>query len=548
MLFTGATVVDGSGDDRYLADVLVRDGRIAAIDRSRSLATDDEIVESDGLVLSPGFVDMHAHSDLAVLADPDHLAKVSQGVTTEVTGQDGLAFAPVDDAALAVIRRQIAGWHGAHPDDLFTWRSVGEYLDRLDSAHGGRGIAVNHAYLVPQGNLRMLAVGHEHRPVTAAELDVQRGLLADGLDAGAVGMSSGLSYTPGMFADTAELEALCAVVAARGGFYEPHIRGYGGGALEGFAEVIGIARRTGCPVHLTHATMNFPVNRGRARELLDLVDGAVADGVDVTLDSYPYLPGSTTLAALLPSWTTTAGPDALLARLADPDVVEAIRVALDETGSDGAHGEVLDWSTIEISGSTVEGAVGRTVAELAAGGLGSGQGAGAGGRAVDAVVELLVADALGTGILMHVGNEENLLEIMQHPRHSGSTDGLLTGAKPHPRAWGTFPRYLGHFTREARRAHPRGVRAAPRGQPRDAARLDRPRTRARGARRGPRAVRPAHGDRSRDIRRTAPAVHGDLARARERRGRARVRAAHDGVGRPGAAAALNEAPRGIQTT
>ena len=427
MLFHNATVVDGTGGDRYVADVLVVGDRIRGIGSFEGPA-----IDATGLVLSPGFVDMHSHTDLAVLAHPGHEAKLSQGVTTEVTGQDGLSFAPVDDGTLSIIRRQIAGWHGSFADELFTWRSVGEYLARLD-----QGLPLNQAYLVPQGNLRMLVMGNEKRPATGAELDAMCGLLRDGLSAGAVGMSSGLSYTPGMFADTAELEALCLVVAEFGGFYEPHIRGYGGTALAGYAEVIGIAERAGCALHLTHATLNFPSNRGRAHELLAMVDAALARGTDVTLDSYPYLPGSTTLAALLPSWVTLGGPDAMLERLGEPSVREALRIALDVEGSDGAHGEVVDWATIQVSGSRSADAIGRTIDELA----------GAGPR-VETVLDLLVADELSTSILMHVGNEENMLAIMRHPNHSGGSDGLLTGELPHPRAWGTFPRYLGHFTRE----------------------------------------------------------------------------------------------------
>jgi N-acyl-D-amino-acid deacylase len=351
--FEGATVVDGTGAPRYLADVTVEGERIARIEREASPAS--------GLVLSPGFIDMHAHADLALLADPAQLAKVSQGVTTQVIGQDGISYAPVDDAALALVRRQIHGWNGDLPDDAFDWRDVAGLLARLDAT----ALGTNAAFLVPQGNLRLLAVGTADRPATDAELDRMRGLLAESLAAGAIGMSSGLTYTPGMYASTAELEALCVVVAEHGGYWAPHTRGYGRGALDAYAEVIGIGVRTGCPVHLTHATMNFAANRGRAAELLALIDEALAAGADITLDTYPYLPGSTTLAALLPGWAHAGGPDATLLLLEDPDARERIRVALEQTGSDGAHGETVDWAAIQISGVAdpeLEPAVGRTVA------------------------------------------------------------------------------------------------------------------------------------------------------------------------------------------
>lgn len=363
LLITGATVVDGTGAPGVRAGVAVDAGRIVAI--GNDLPAAGWTIPADGLVLSPGFIDMHAHSDLQILANPDHLAKVSQGVTLEVLGQDGLSFAPIDDATRSAVRRQIAGWNG-EPDDFdFSWSSVAGYLDRLD-----QGIACNAAYLVPQGTLRMMVVGTANRPATSAELGEMKRLLAEGLYQGAVGMSSGLTYTPGMFADTAELIELCRVVAEYGGYYSPHQRSYGKGALEAYAEMVDVARASGCVLHLTHATMNFEPNKGRGADLLAMLDEALADGVDLTTDSYPYLPGATTLAAILPSWTAEGGPDALLARLADPADRERITYELEQVGTDGSHGCVTDWNTIEISGvrnQTLSGAVGNTVAAIAAG-------------------------------------------------------------------------------------------------------------------------------------------------------------------------------------
>ncbi|MFD7032177.1 amidohydrolase family protein [Streptomyces sp. NPDC059917] len=441
LLFRGATVVDGTGAERFPADVTVTDGTIEEVAApGTGHRTAREVVDADGLVLAPGFIDMHAHSDLRLLLEPEHPSRVTQGITCEVLGQDGLSYAPVDDTTLPALRRQIAGWNG-NPDDgpgfAWDWRTVGEYLDRID-----RGAGVNACYLVPHGSVRMLAMGWDNRPPGPAELDRMREIVARGMREGAIGMSSGLTYTPGMYADTAELVALCEVVASYGGYHAPHQRSYGAGALEGYAEMVEIARRSGCALHLTHATMNFGVNEGRAGELLALVDAALAEGVDLTLDSYPYLPGSTTLSALLPSWATEGGPDATLARLDAPDDRERIRGDVEERGSDGCHGVVTDWATIQISGvqqQRLAPLVGRTVAEIAAE---------RGRTGTEVFFDLLREDALATTILQHVGHEENVRAIMRHPAHTVGSDGLLTGARPHPRAWGTFPRYLARYSRE----------------------------------------------------------------------------------------------------
>ncbi|GGP53361.1 N-acyl-D-amino-acid deacylase family protein [Streptomyces abikoensis] len=444
LVIRDARVVDGTGRPSYRADVALADGRIAEIRRPgagpRPWAP--RTLDATGLALSPGFIDMHAHSDLALLRDPAHTAKAAQGVTLEVIGQDGLSYAPVDDRTLAEVRAQITGWNGDGADIDFTWRTVGGYLDRLDHGFAGEGIAVNAAYLVPQGTVRMLAVGWEDRPATAAELDRMKRLVAEGLEQGAVGLSSGLTYTPGMYADDAELAELCRVVARYGGYYCPHHRSYGAGALRAYAEMIELSRTAGCALHLAHAVMNFGVNEGRAPELLALLDAALADGADVSLDTYPYTPGSTTLAALLPGWAGEGGPEAVLARLRDDATAARIRHALEVTGSDGCHGVTVDWESVEISGvwdSALAPYVGRSIARSA---HERGEEPWATAR------RLLLEDRLGPTILQHVGHEENVRTIMRHAVHTGGSDGILHGAKPHPRAYGTFPHYLGHYVRE----------------------------------------------------------------------------------------------------
>ncbi|OKK20823.1 N-acyl-D-amino acid deacylase [Streptomyces sp. CB00455] len=432
LVIRGARVVDGTGGPSYTADVGVHGGRIAGIG---PLGRGRRTLDAHGLVLAPGFVDMHAHSDLALLRDPDHSAKAAQGVTLEVLGQDGLSYAPADDHTLGRVRAAIAGWNGSG-DDIdfdFDWRTVGGYLDRLDRGFDGQGVAVNAAYLVPQGTVRAQVLGWDDRPAGPAELDRMRQLVDDGLAQGAVGMSSGLTYTPGMYASGTELTELCRVVARRGGYYCPHHRSYGRGAAAAYAEMIRLTREAGCALHLAHATMNFGENRGRAPELLALLDAALDAGSDITLDSYPYTPGCTTLVALLPSWANEGGPEAALARLRDDAEAERIRYALEVEGADGCHGVPVDWSAVEVSG-VADPALAHHVGTRLDG--------------WDTARRLLLGDRLAPTVLQHVGHEENVRAIMRHPAHTGGSDGILQGSKPHPRAYGTFPHYLGHYVRE----------------------------------------------------------------------------------------------------
>ncbi|MEV4972565.1 N-acyl-D-amino-acid deacylase family protein [Streptomyces scopuliridis] len=441
LVIRDARVIDGTGGPSYRADVGIEDGRIAAIRREgEPRPSAGRVLDAAGLALSPGFIDMHAHSDLALLRDPEHTAKAAQGVTLEVIGQDGLSYAPVDDATLAQVRQTITGWNGGAVGDTtvdFDWRTVGEYLDRLD-----RGIAVNAAYLIPQGTVRMYAVGWDDRPATDAELARMKRLVAESMEQGAVGMSSGLTYTPGMYAADSELTELCRVVAAYDGYYCPHHRSYGAGALQAYEEMVTLTRDAGCALHLAHATMNFGVNKGRAPELLALLDEALAAGADISLDTYPYTPGCTTLVAMLPSWASEGGPDAILERLRDESTAERIRHHMEVIGADGCHGVPIEWDTIEISGVADPGLsdhVGRTVADSAAR---------AGEAPWTTARRLLIEDRLGSTILQHVGHEENVRQIMRHRVHTGGSDGILQGAKPHPRAYGTFPQYLGRYARE----------------------------------------------------------------------------------------------------
>jgi N-acyl-D-amino-acid deacylase len=438
LVLRGAEVVDGTGAARVPADVAIADGRIAGLLAPGAASGIPGALDVDvaGLVVTPGFIDLHAHSDLAVLADPDHSAKLAQGVTLEVVGQDGLGYAPVTDETMPAMRAQLAGWNG-EPGLDYAWRSIRDYLDRVDA-----GAALNVATLVPLGTVRMSVLGTDPRPATAAERERMREVVAQGLRDGAVGVSAGLSYVPGMFASDAEIADVIAPLARLGGYYCPHHRNYGSRVVESYRECLELAARAGAPLHLAHCHVNFPQNSGRAQEVLALVDAARAAGQDVTLDAYPYTASATYLASVLPSRSSAGGPEELRRALRDPASRAGILHELEVTGSDGQHGVPIDWTTTVVSSVARPAnawAVGSSIAQLAVTrGVAPGE----------LFCELLLADELGTGCLMHVGNEENVREIMRHPAHTLGTDGILVGAKPHPRGWGSFPRFLGHYVRE----------------------------------------------------------------------------------------------------
>ncbi|KAJ4165881.1 hypothetical protein LMH87_007491 [Akanthomyces muscarius] len=453
IIFVSATVITGEEDAKpFVADVLVKDGLVAQIGAPGTIeSTTARRIDAHGRYLSPGFIDMHAHSDLYLITSPMHEAKISQGCTTEVVGQDGISYAPIrTKEQLRAIRNQIAGWNGNPSDQecqtkhqktgIFDWQTVGDYLDCLER----NKTATNVAMLVPQGNLRLLACGPNDTPASPTEIEDQVRLLREAIDHGAVGMSSGLTYTPGMYASTSELAILCKAMADEypGTYYAPHHRSYGFKALESYDEMIGLGKNTGCPIHLTHATMNFSENKGRAPELLQMVDEALSCGIDVTLDTYPYLPGCTTLAALLPSWASAGGPDETLKRLDNAEMRDKIQVAIEVTGCDGGHGIPTNWDEIQIGSTAHEalaGYAGRRVAEVARS---------LGKPAIEVFYDILLKDRLATSCLMHIGDEENVRLIMKHKKHMSGSDAILHGETLHPRAYGTFTRYLGHYARD----------------------------------------------------------------------------------------------------
>lgn len=437
-LFTGGLIVDGLGSAPVRGDLLVIADRIAGIYKGQKRPKADRVVDIAGLVISPGFIDMHTHSDLQVLVNPDHTSKLSQGVTTEVLGQDGLSYAPIDDATLVEMRSQIKGWNDDPPGFDWNWRSVAEYLQRLDG-----NVAVNCAYLVPHGNLRMLVMGNAARLATPDELEQMKDLLRTALEEGGVGLSTGLTYVPAMYSDTDELVALCEVVAEYGGFYCPHHRNYGADALGGYAECFEIARRSGVALHLAHTHLSFEPNRGKLPQLLKMFDDAIAEGIDLSFDAYPYLAGMTTLVSQLPSWALSGTGEEQMARLCDPDTRRRIIEALDVIGSDGHQGLTVNWSNVHLAGVPgapemewmMEGNLAEAARKLNT-------------SPAELALDVLIATERAAPCVFFIGHEEHVRTLMQREEHTVGSDGILVGDRPHPRSWGTFPRMLETYVRE----------------------------------------------------------------------------------------------------
>ncbi len=515
VLIRGGRIIDGTGTPWFRGDVAVQDGRVVGVGVV-SAESARRVLDVDDLFVCPGFVDMHAHSDLQLLAQPTWEIKLAQGVTLDVLGQDGLGLAPITEEAGATLRQQLRGWNGDPQNIAFDWRSVAEYLARFDGH-----VATNVALLAPHGTIRLDVMGTVNRAPTAGELRAMQDLLDGAMRDGAVGLSAGLTYAPAMYADDDELVALCEVIRPYGGYYGPHHRSYGATAFEAYQASIDIARRARVPLHLTHALMNYPVNRGRAPELLRLVDEARAEGIEVTLDSYPYLAGNTYLHAYLPSWVHEGGNAAILRRLDDPDTRARIRHEMEEVGSDGFQGVSVDWSTIviaSVSRPDHRHLVGLSIPDAAAR-----EGA---ANAFDFFCDLLLADDLGVGSLAFSGNEDNVRTVMQHPAHMAGQRRHRDWRPPASAGVGHVRTLPGVLLARARADPVRGHGAQDEQLAGGAARLLRPRGRAAGGVGGPGGVRRRARPRYRDLRAAALGAGGDSVRAGQRPARDRQRRAH----------------------
>ncbi|MCS6801677.1 MAG: D-aminoacylase [Chloroflexota bacterium] len=442
LLITGGLVLDGTGTPAQRCDVAVSGDRIAAIGTAPERAA--AVLDATGCVVAPGFIDVHGHSDSALFLNRAMESKVRQGITTEVLGNCGASLAPLAGPAVALTAAEL--------DRLgvsLRWRSVGEYLSAVEA----EGVAINIAMLVGHDALRHSVIGAAARPADAAEIRAMQRLLDRSLREGAIGLSTGLAYTPGAFASPAEITALAQVVAGRG-IYATHLRDEGRGLRAAIDEAVTTARTSGARLQISHLKASGALQRGTLAATLAWLDALRASGVDLGWDVYPYTAASTLLAATLPPWLHDGGPDALLARLRDPAVRPRIRAAFEEGGWPSL---ALDagWEGIVITGARGRpDAAGRSVAALAAA---------SGRHPLDEVIDLLLAAEGMVGAIFHVLSDDDVAAAIAHPWTVFGTDsaarapqGRLGRGQPHPRGYGTFPRLLkGRSLREMAALIPR---------------------------------------------------------------------------------------------
>ncbi|MFN8522958.1 MAG: D-aminoacylase [Chloroflexota bacterium] len=433
LILEGGRVVDGAGNPEFPADVAVNGDRIAAIGRLGGAVARERVTVAD-MVVAPGFIDAHCHSDaLPFSADPLP-SKILQGVTTEINGNCGSTPFPLEPTTAALLKEHHTG---IFSDLTWDWADLTGYARRAAEV----GPVSNMAPLVGHGALRVAAMGFDNRPPTSDEMKAMKRLLAQALEQGAVGLSSGLIYVPGTYSVTQELVALAAELRSSGRPYCSHIRGETKTLFQAVDEAMAIGEANGVPVEVSHLKAAGRPNHGRGGELVARLESGRQRGVAVTGDAYPYNAGSTRMQALLPPWAQEGGREATLERIQSRET--QMRIADDfETGLPGWENlaGAGGWENVRISsvernirylGKSVQ----RIAEELQVDPL-------------DAFFRVLIEERCRPTVVIVMMDESDVQTILRHPLVMIGSDAIITRGKPHPRTWGTYPRVVGHYARD----------------------------------------------------------------------------------------------------
>ena len=428
LLIRRSTVYDGSGEAPFAGSLTVKNGIITGVYRAEAppMRAAEEI-DARGRALCPGFVDTHTHSDMTLLHDGRQHASLSQGVTTEILGQDGLSYAPMSRANLNVYAPYLKGLNGQFDDVALDFETVGEYLSRYRNRVG-----VNIAWLLPHCALRLETAGFENRLLTDKELDRACDIAREAISQGACGFSTGLSYYPGAFSDTRELIAICKAVKEAGGVYVTHLRTvFRGRSFSAVEEALTIARETGVPLHFSHFRTGGDTI-GHADALLEPIDRAVREGLDVTLELYPYPYGASYAPMFVPMWANDGGMKEILKRLSDK--AERARIAREIDESFAKFDGVITYA------AHTPGLMGKSFGEIAASrGMSKGE----------TIAELLLSEELALSFhdvdpelsaMQREQFDRDVLSLLKRPYYMVGSDAIHVGRYPHPRGCGSFAR------------------------------------------------------------------------------------------------------------
>jgi len=433
-------IIDGTGSPWYAADLAIRGGRIAAIGKLDG-APAKRTLDAHGMVVAPGFVDMLGQSELTILVDPHLPSKIYQGITTEITGEGG-SIAPLNDTIIRADHVSYAHYR-VSPD----WHTFGQYFARLRK----QGMGINLASYVGATQVRRMMLGDEDRAPSPAELERMKELVRQAMREGAIGLSTSLQYAPAPYAKTEELIALAAEAAKLGGIYASHIRDEGDGIDAALDEAFRIGREAHIPVEIWHLKAAGKSNWGRMPEIVNRIEAARAQGIDVAADTYAYPAAFNSFSAIIPPWAHDGGDKKLIERLKDPAVRARIRKEMETPGG--------NWNNEWLQVTGPEGFLlcavqnrkliplqGRTIAEIAK--IWNKD-------PIDTVFDLLVEDEAFTQIAMFIMSEPDVALALKQPWVSICNDsqgaaptGILGEEHPHPRAYGTFPRILKKYVRE----------------------------------------------------------------------------------------------------
>ena len=433
LLIKGGTVFDGTGNEPFQADVGVSGDKIVFI-KKLSAVKAEKIIDAKGMAVSPGFIDTHAHSDFTLLADPRAEGKISQGVTTEINGNCGLSAAPLYKEAFEHREKDLKELGIKE-----RWSTFEEYFRILNR----KGIALNFVTLTGHGNIRASVIGYKDKKADAKDLKKMQVLLRQALDAGAIGLSTGLIYPPGIYSDTEELIELCKGLNSEL-IYTSHMRSEGKNLIEAIKEIISIGKEAGIKVHISHIKTAGKENWHKIGEAISLIENARGKGIKVTCDRYPYTASSTDLDTILPSWTYDGGAGQELKRVKSLKVQEKIRKELLQRIHDEDYWESVSVSSvISQKNKWMEG---KTLSYISRKMKKS---------PVDTLFKVLIDEKLRAGAIFSSMNEDNLQRFLSLPytmigsdSSARSFSGPTCTGKPHPRTFGSFPRFLGKYVRD----------------------------------------------------------------------------------------------------